>query len=44
VIPELRRLRQEDTEFEASLSYIVRLRLKKQKQKIKQNKTKRIGL
>jgi hypothetical protein len=42
VIPEFRKLRQEDHEFEASLSYIVRAwrereREKKQKQKERQN-------
>jgi hypothetical protein len=33
VIPTLRRLRQEDHEFEDSLSYIVKPYLKKTKQK-----------
>jgi hypothetical protein len=31
VIPALRRLRQEDREFKASLSYIVRLYFKKKR-------------
>jgi hypothetical protein len=34
VIPALRRLKQEDCEFKASLSYIVRLCLKKKKLEI----------